>query len=131
MTQKECPTIARGKHYPSIREAAKQLGISDRWARRCLEIKGHLEDAGRGKIGNKNQKRRAITICGCKFESITQAARHLGMSRHAVTRAVSANASPAMRDNLYKSMMMAEGGIDRRRGGPSTPFQYRATESHS
>ena len=107
MTQKECPTIARGKHYPSIREAAKHIGVSDRWARKCLQIKGHLEDAGRGKIGNKNQRRRPVTICGRTFESITEAARHLGMSRHAVTRAVSDKATAHMRDNLYKAMMLA------------------------
>ena len=107
MSGATCPVVARGKHYPSIREAAKHLGVSDRWARKCLQIKGHLEDAGRGKIGNKDQKRRAITICGRTFESITEAARYLGISRHTVARSIKPDAPKESRESLMRAMMLA------------------------
>ena len=39
-------------------------------------------------------------------------------------------ASPkAVADNIRQ--MMPEGGIERRRGGPNKPFQYRGTKAHS
>ena len=96
-----CPVVAQGKAYPSIRKAAEAIGISERWAYRNLQIKGHLEEAGRARFGNRNAKRTPVTIYGLRFESLSEAGRALGMNRNSVRRALSANSSRADRERLY------------------------------
>ena len=100
-----CPVVAQGKAYPSIREAAKSIGITERWAYRNLQIKGHLEEAGHARFGNRNAKRTPVTIYGLRFESISEAGRALGMNRNSVRRALSAGASQADRERLYVACM--------------------------
>jgi len=96
-----CPVVVRGKAYPSIRAAAQAIGVTERWAYRNLQLKGHLEEAGRARFGNRNARRTPVRIYGFEFSSMTDAGRALGMNRNSVRRALSPDASPADRERLY------------------------------
>lgn len=101
-----CPVNWRGNIYPSIREAAKEIGCWPETISRALAKHGcidHLPRPPGGYAGNKNAAMREFRIHGMRFVSQKAAAEALGVSRAEVCRA--ARGDTRARERLYAACM--------------------------
>lgn len=104
-----CPVTYRGKTYPSIKAAASAIGCNARTIHNHLERYGHIDRIGaNNRLGNANARRKPVIIGGMRFDTITNAAHYIGVSRHVIGRMVNGKASPAARDLLTARLMRAQ-----------------------
>lgn len=98
-----CPVTVRGKHYPSIKSAAAAHGRSERQAQRHLDKYGHLDFLGQAPPRwTRPDRHKACAIAGMRFESMTAAARALGLDRKTLRNA---RTCPAARQTVMAAAM--------------------------
>jgi len=98
-----CSVTVRGKRFPTIKEAAAAVGQSERHAHRHLNRFGHLDMFGLPRPQRERpDRRKAVTIAGETFESMTTAATALGVDRKTIRNA---QKSEAARQSLLRAAM--------------------------
>lgn len=104
-----CPIEVRGKVYPSVKSAAKALGIQPASVSSYLTRRGHTRGLGLGfKSPHRNQTARnakPVTIHGHRFDSIKAAATALGLSYQALHRTLTKPMTPKKSDRLLRIIM--------------------------
>lgn len=102
------PVSIRGKIYPSQKEAARAMGVVPSAISQALRIKGTADHVGLGLgggfLGNKNGAKK-LTILGVTFQSRSQAAKDLGVSRSQITKWIATTASCGQRQMLLAAML--------------------------
>lgn len=102
------PVMIRGVLYPSHVEASKAMGVTPSAISQRLRVKGSAETVGLGLAGSvpgNTNAAKETTIFGETFASRVEAAKALGISRKQITRWISPQATPLMRDMLMAAMM--------------------------
>jgi predicted XRE-type DNA-binding protein len=103
------PVVVRGRQYPSQKDAAAALGITQSALSHMLAKRGNLAMAGLGPTGapgNQNNAR-PFKIGPLTFASRVEAARALGVSRSQITKWISPKASAVQREMLLAAVMRA------------------------
>lgn len=81
------PTVIRGVLYPSQSAAARALGVSANSVSHGLN-NGTLNNVG---MGRNYQLKKPVRVDGIEFESITDAAKHIGVSRGTLSQVLIKN----------------------------------------
>jgi hypothetical protein len=97
-----CPVVVRGKAYPTIKDAAKACGRSEKQAHTHLNRYGHLDHLGLKISYTREDRRRAVQIAHLSFPSVTAAAEALGVDRKTIRNA---RTRAAARDYLLRAVM--------------------------
>jgi len=104
-----CPIEVRGTVYPSVKAAAKALGIKPASISSYLGRRGHTDGLGLGSSSpNRNRtahRKKAIEIHGYRFESIRAAADALGLPYQSFHRTVTKPMTPKKSDRLLRIIM--------------------------
>lgn len=106
------PVVVRGRQYPSQKDAAAALGITQSALSHMLAKRGNLTMAGLGPTGapgNQNNAR-PFKIGPLTFASRVAAAKALGISRSQITKWISPHASAVQREMLLAAVMRASAG---------------------
>lgn len=102
------PVSIRGTVYPSQREAAEALGVVPSAISQRLRINGSADTVGLGLgggvPGNKNAAKELI-LFDERFESRSQAAKELGITRSKLNRWISPSAPREHQEKLLAAMM--------------------------
>lgn len=107
------PVVVRGRQYPSQKDAAAALGITQSALSHMLSKRGNLAMAGLGPTGapgNQNNAR-PFKIGPLTFASRVAAAKALGVSRSQITKWISPQASAVQREMLLAAVMRASVGV--------------------
>lgn len=97
-----CPATVRGKHYPSIKQAAEANGRTERQAHRHLAKYGHLDYLGKELSWRRPDMHKPVKVAHLEFESISAAAQELGVDRKTIRNA---NKTPATKAYLMRAVM--------------------------
>ena len=102
------PVEIRGVLYPSQKAAAKALGVCQSSISQRLRVKGCADTVGLGlaggPVGNKNRAKK-LALFGVTFQSRTEAAQKLGITRSQLTKWISPKASKAQKQMLVAAVM--------------------------
>ena len=102
------PVMIRGRVYSSHKEAAEAMGVTPSAISQRLRVNGSADTVGlglgRGVPGNTNAAKE-LTILGVTFQSRSQAAKDLGVSRSQLTKWIAPTASNAQRQMLLAALM--------------------------
>jgi len=100
-----CPGVVRGQHFPSIKDAARAMGVTPECAHRHLTRYGHLDLLGLPRGGWQSHQRRKVAIFGRTFESVSAAAAALRVDRKTIRNM---QHSTAARETVLRALMLAE-----------------------
>lgn len=104
----DMPVSIRGKVYSSHREAAQAMGVKPSAISQRLRAKGSADTVGLGRGGGVPGNRNAakeIILFGERFESRSQAAKELGITRSKLNRWISTSAPREHQEKLLSAMM--------------------------
>jgi predicted transcriptional regulator len=114
----EMPVQIRGKVYKSHKEAAAELGVCDSAISQALIRTGSAEKVGLGirggAPGNQNGAKKLVLL-GYTFNSRTEAANALGITRSQISKWISKRASTAQRQMLISALMQYAKRCDKKR----------------
>ena len=118
-----CPCIVRGKSYPSIAAAERDLGLKSGAITYHLNKYGHAEYAGlKGRLGTRNYKTPAnakpINIGGVAYTSLSAAATDLRLGRNCLRKWNAGCLPPRAEYKILKAVLQRDARIasDRMKG---------------
>ena len=122
-----CPVTIRGRQYPSIRGAAREIGVAPSTIVAALDLHGHANFVGLGyrkgmRKGLQNGPRNPVKIGSCHFESQAALARALGLNPWRVGKWLKPDAPAASKDKLLAAVMRWQARQ------PTDPVDIRALE---
>ena len=106
------PARVRGVLYASIQEAAAANGRTEQQAQRHLSKYGHLDYLGLKVSWERPDLRRAVTVGGIAFPSVSAAAKALGVDRKTIRNA---ETSRSAYDFLFRAAIQYRQSQERKR----------------
>jgi hypothetical protein len=97
----DCPVTARGVLYPSIKTAAQAHRVTPRTIMRHLDRYGHLDNLHRVQR-TRPDLRKPVKIGTFRFESVSEAAKELGVARKTLRNM---QHRPAAREYVLRALL--------------------------